>query len=812
MKFQLLKMNKLSRRIILYLLVSWLPLFCFLIFMTPTYALDSPIHVHLTWQHDTNTTMTVTWQTTYSDSGDLVLFDNVSRGGTPASYRFNATGTSFTYPGASGYIHVVELVNLTPDTIYYFICGGPLSEPKGGYTAERAFRTSPSSARDIRFVAGGDSRSNEAEREVVSQAMAKFNPEFVLHVGDMVYDGTVQSLWETWFTDVDTHWIGTNNLTIPIMPVIGNHEGNAINYYQQFVLPGNEMWYSYDWGPDIHITCLSTETTVSGEQQTWLANDLQEHANFTWKIVVSHQHPIDGSTNHPAYSDLRTYWVPLFDKYHVDIVIMGHSHIYMRTVPMNLTHSETEAATYANGTLYVISGAWGAPLQTPRSHWYNAYAESLFNFCVIDIFTNRTLHLQAKNDLGVTFDEAWIIKPPTTTDDYDGLWHTSDFTINLAVKNNFTGNAEIYYRINGGPILNVKANGQPNITTEGANNRLEYWSIGFNNSEELHNKLTGIKLDKTSPVANAGSNSTVEVGVMIMFNGNASTDNGAIENYTWTFTDGTPKKIVGVICSYAFSSLGTYRVTLNVSDYVGRWDVANIWFTVIDSSPPSAEFTFNQSIVIGHSTLFNASQSSDNVAILSCCWDFGDGTPPITQAEPLINHTFLHPGTFLVVLNVTDGVGLWNKVNHSVYVVDPILPSANFSSIQKSVVGVIIAFNASGSTDNGIIIKYTWDFGDGNITTSLSPQISHCYLNAGIYLVNLTVTDEGNSTAAVFLTIEIQGAQKPFPGWALGVIVVAGAALIIVSIWGDKPRKMKKDLKGKGNNTFRHLSPSKQYP
>ncbi|MDD1776800.1 MAG: hypothetical protein LUQ65_01420, partial [Candidatus Helarchaeota archaeon] len=77
MKLRWLKMNKIARKIILFLLITWLPLFGFWIFITPAQALDSPIHVHLTWQHETNTTMTVTWQTTYSDSGDLVLFDNV---------------------------------------------------------------------------------------------------------------------------------------------------------------------------------------------------------------------------------------------------------------------------------------------------------------------------------------------------------------------------------------------------------------------------------------------------------------------------------------------------------------------------------------------------------------------------------------------------------------------------------------------------------------------------------------------------------------------------------------------------------------
>ena len=91
-------------------------------------------------------------------------------------------------------------------------------------------------------------------------------------------------------------------------------------------------------------------------------------------------------------------------------------------------------------------------------------------------------------------------KPPITLHDYGGLWHTIKFTINLSATDETSGVAETYYRINNGPIQNVTANGQPLITTEDANNTLEYWSVDNADNEELpHKILTGIKLDKTYP-------------------------------------------------------------------------------------------------------------------------------------------------------------------------------------------------------------------------------------------------------------------------------------------------------------------------
>jgi len=90
--------------------------------------------------------------------------------------------------------------------------------------------------------------------------------------------------------------------------------------------------------------------------------------------------------------------------------------------------------------------------------------------------------------------------PPSTNNDYDGLWHTSDFTITLIAADNGSGVAKTYYRINEGPTKSIDVDGQPLITIEGFNNTLEFWSRDNADIEELpHNLLTGIKLDKTPP-------------------------------------------------------------------------------------------------------------------------------------------------------------------------------------------------------------------------------------------------------------------------------------------------------------------------
>lgn len=373
------------------------------------YVHDLPIYTYLTWgRNDTAHTIVVTWKTVNADTGDNVLYDVVSRGGVPDLYGNLATGSHHTYPGAGGYIHDVELTDLSPDSIYYFICGGD----EEGYSAERSFRTPPEAPTSIRFVAGGDSRYDSEtnwpeERDDISREMAKFNPSFVLFNGDFVMTGSDQGEWDNWFAAAQEYWVDNDGLTIPIIPCIGNHEtygdpgGTA--YYAQFCLPENEQWYSLDWGPHLHIIsleCLDEDDDVAETQTEWLRNDLAAHENYRWKVVIFHT-PAYSAGHHGGNSSVKTHWAPLFDNYHVDLVINAHDHHYERTYPIY------QNAVQPYGTTYVVSGGWGAPLRDVSSQWWTAYRAKKSNFTVVDI-SGDTLHMRAVDRYGETFDECYI--------------------------------------------------------------------------------------------------------------------------------------------------------------------------------------------------------------------------------------------------------------------------------------------------------------------------------------------------------------------------------------------------------------------
>jgi len=131
------------------------------------------------------------------------------------------------------------------------------------------------------------------------------------------------------------------------------------------------------------------------------------------------------------------------------------------------------------------------------------------------------------NQTSIIVTSAVDLAPPTTTHDYDGHWHTTDFTITLTAADTISGVADTYYKLNDGPTKTILVEGHPFVTTESASNKLEYWSIDNAANEETHHILMGIKLDKTAPT-----------GSIIINNGEMYTNSTSVA-LTLTATDAT---------------------------------------------------------------------------------------------------------------------------------------------------------------------------------------------------------------------------------------------------------------------------------
>jgi PKD repeat protein len=237
-------------------------------------------------------------------------------------------------------------------------------------------------------------------------------------------------------------------------------------------------------------------------------------------------------------------------------------------------------------------------------------------------------------------------------------------------------------------------------------------------------------------------------GQTVTFDASASTPNGGtIVWYYWNFGDGTYANITTTKVNHVYDSYGNYTVTLTIMDSEGLTDSTSE--TVRVRQYPKASFSYSPTLpLINEVVVFNASTSTpEGGSITQYLWSFGDGT---TGEGMIISHAYQTFGTFTVTLTVTDTEGLSDTCTKSIRIAIP--PVANFTfKPAYPIINQPVTFNASTSYDpDRRIIEYTWDFGDGNITTTSQPIITHAYAVADVYKVTLTVTDDDhlkNSTS-----------------------------------------------------------------
>jgi len=134
---------------------------------------------------------------------------------------------------------------------------------------------------------------------------------------------------------------------------------------------------------------------------------------------------------------------------------------------------------------------------------------------------------------------------------------------------------------------------------------------------------------------------------------------------------------------------------------------------------------------------FDGSQSSDeDGTIVSYGWDFGDGG---TGSGVTVTHTYNEPGNYQVTLTVTDDDGTQDTCDKEIVIKKNKKPDSKieYSLLEEN----IVAFDGSSSSDeDGTIVSYDWDFGDGS--TGSGSSVMHIYNEPGNYKVTLTVTDD----------------------------------------------------------------------
>jgi PKD repeat protein len=215
-----------------------------------------------------------------------------------------------------------------------------------------------------------------------------------------------------------------------------------------------------------------------------------------------------------------------------------------------------------------------------------------------------------------------------------------------------------------------------------------------------------------------------------------------------------------------------HKATLTVKDVAGNSSTKLAWSFTTGAPPPPLNVApvarLSVTPTSGDAPLAvsaNGSASTDDKAVTSYAFEWGDGTSTGEQASATANHTYTTTGQFTVVLTVKDAGGLTSTTSVVVSANEPAPPTDNAPVAKLTVdpptatVPVAVTADASASTDVDAspIESYTFEWGDG---TTDGPQVGatagHSFENAGTYTVTVTVVDtaglSSTATANVLAT------------------------------------------------------------
>tara|TARA_B100001287_G_scaffold125390_2_gene105686 strand:+ start:17727 stop:23681 length:5955 start_codon:yes stop_codon:yes gene_type:complete len=218
----------------------------------------------------------------------------------------------------------------------------------------------------------------------------------------------------------------------------------------------------------------------------------------------------------------------------------------------------------------------------------------------------------------------------------------------------------------------------------------------------------------------------------VVFNG---VDN-IVNTWNWDFGDGNTSS--DSIPTHYYENAGTYEVKLAVSDGQGCNDTV-VKTNYIEVQKVDADFVFSVPNECPSVTVFFTNNSTGGTNFL---WDFGDGANNIQNNNSVVAHEYDSIGYYNPSLIASNEGGCIDTliITDTLIIPGPIL---KFSVEQIGGCDSLTVVISDSSTNN---VDYTWDFGDGNSSSS-NPNdttITHTYTNPGVYNIILIGLDAAN--------------------------------------------------------------------
>ena len=237
----------------------------------------------------------------------------------------------------------------------------------------------------VTFAVIGDYGADTAGEAAVAALVKSWNPAFIITLGDNNYpsgdastiDRAIGQYYHEFIAPY-TGGYGPGAASNRFFPSLGNHDWvapGAAPYLAYFSLPGNERYYTLDWGP-VGLFAVDSDpsepdgVTSTSIQAQWLQAGLAQ-STACWKLVYFHHPPLSSGLHG---SNLWMQWP--FQAWGASAVLSGHDHSYERIL--------------REGFPYFVNGLGGAaryPFLLPVSGSVVRYAA---NYGALRVTADRT--------------------------------------------------------------------------------------------------------------------------------------------------------------------------------------------------------------------------------------------------------------------------------------------------------------------------------------------------------------------------------------------------------------------------------------
>jgi hypothetical protein len=374
--------------------------------------------LHLQFGADASSQMVVSWHTLQSVRRPRVVLGRLD-GALERVVEANEVSYTDAKSGQVVYAYHAKINRLQSDSPYLYGASHDGAEPEFG-----TFRTSPRGRAQFTFTSFGDQGTPTLGKKYVppegvtlpnppyvndnlgspaagdtTLGVEQLQPLFHLFNGDLCYANLANDRVRTWWDFWENNSRSARKR--PWMPSAGNHENELGNgpigyqaYQTYFSVPESAgqtdvtrgLWYAFTAGSVRVLSIANDDVTYQdggnsyvrgyseGAQKAWLEKELSTargDRDIDWIVVCMHQVAISTADKfNGADLGIREEWVPLFDKYGVDLVVCGHEHHYERSHPIrgqesNATLTPVAAATATDvidtskGTVHMVIGGGG---------------------------------------------------------------------------------------------------------------------------------------------------------------------------------------------------------------------------------------------------------------------------------------------------------------------------------------------------------------------------------------------------------------------------------------------------------------------